>query len=202
MSEIVVSSRGMEGRPNEDVAWAGGVAHGTLAVVADGFHGADAAGQAVAIARETFEKGRVFDAWFWKNLLGRIHDGLDASSETAIVVCHLVSDRLYATACGDAHAYVFAGGALSCLTEGRPKYRMGGRAFDAHQPGAGVFETRIDPGTRIALVSNGVWEYLPDGELERALRDSFFESVADDLTWRAAPDGKWQDDATAVVVQV
>ena len=192
--EWVTSTRAA-GETNEDLFWVGPTRLGTLVVLADGLDGAAAAAQAVAFVRETFEEGRVFDAYFWKHFLSNVDGELNSKNETALVVCHLIGGRLTGAACGDVR--VFAG--EQSLSEGHAKARLG-RNFDGSNPG--VFEAELAAGTRLAIVSNGVWEYLPKDEFARTLRDSFFDSVAVDLTWRAAPDGRWQDDATAIVIEL
>jgi serine/threonine protein phosphatase PrpC len=153
--------------PNEDAALIVHAPAGTLLAVADGFNGVDAAELAIERARlratqlleardDTF-RARVLE--LLADVAGRLPRG--TRSRACLVLAALASTRVELASFGDACA--FRAGAVLPLVQ-QNSLLVGGAARDARDldPSRWHWSVSRARGERVALVSDGVVNFMPD----------------------------------------
>ena len=219
--------------PNGDAMLVGTGADPTLFAVADGMggaHGSAASSLAVAVLADLDPRGSLDGAFRWANRemfecrrARCAHDARAEAGATSLVACRFWEDGVAELVhVGDSRAYMLRGGILELLTEDHslasvPERRCGATVARrrlrgdvvARALGRGA-EVRVDrkledacPGDRFVLCSDGLSDFVHDGEISRVLNQT--TGIPQSAAWRlaaAATRAGGDDDFTVIVVDV
>lgn len=125
---------------------------------------------------------------------------------TTLTILNFSGDRAILGHVGDSRCYRLRGGELEQLTEDHAvsgqENRLtrcigGGRPEER----ADVTELEVRRGDCFLLATDGLWDFVPQPEIQRLMADSSAQAAADELVWLANENGG-PDNSTAVVLRV